>query len=291
MSRIDQALRRVGQPENTNSTEQSVFVDAWPIETVPGEDSAAVKEAVADSSGIAPSIISAPRSRIRFAAAWRERLAQEPDGDPALIEQFRRLAATLHHAKQANGIRSVMVSSAMPDDGKTFTAINLALVLANSYRYQVLLVDADLRRPSIPSVVDLADGAGLSEALRAATDQKVTLVPISPRLTVLPAGQAISNSIEALTSPRMRQILDEAITRFDWVILDAPPVRATADARIITQFVDGTLLVVRAGQTHFDDVQRAVDAIGREHILGVVLNGAENDSTPAYYGQAPGLQP
>jgi capsular exopolysaccharide synthesis family protein len=163
------------------------------------------------------------------------------------------------------------------------TAVNLALVLAESYRYRVLLVDADLRRPSIPSVVDIAEGSGLSAALIAPTEQTLALVPITSRLTLLPAGHPISNSIEALTSPRMRQILDEAAARFDWVILDAPPVGPTTDARLLAQMVGGTLLVIHAGQTQCPDVQKAVDAIGREQILGVVLNGVEKESDDEYY--------
>ncbi len=85
-----------------------------------------------------------------FSSKWRECLASGSEGDPALVEQFRRLAGVLHHAQAANGLRSVMVTSAMPGDGKTLTAINVAFVLAESYRARVLLVDADLRRPSIP---------------------------------------------------------------------------------------------------------------------------------------------
>lgn len=176
-----------------------------------------------------------------------------------------------------------MITSASPGDGKTLTAVNLALVLAESYRYNVLLVDADLRRPSIPSVLDLSQGSGLSEVLRAPTEQKLALVPVTERLTLLPAGQPIANSIEALTSPRMRQILQEASTRFDWVILDAPPVGPTTDARILTQMVNGTLFVIHAGQTQYPDVQMAIDGIGREQILGVVLNGVEQTPSSDYY--------
>ncbi len=221
---------------------------------------------------------------VGFSSAWRERLAHGPQGDPSLVEQFRRLAATLHQAKQMNAIRTVMVSSAQPGDGKTMTAVNLALVLAESYRYNVLLIDADLRRPSIPSVVDLVEGTGLSEGLRSSTEQKLALIRLTPGLTLLPAGQPIANSIEALTSPRMRHILDEAVTRFDWIIVDAPPSGATADARILAQMVDGTLFVIRAGETQAPDVQAAVDALGRERILGVVFNCFEGLKPQDYYG-------
>ena len=181
-----------------------------------------------------------------------------------------------------------MVTSASPGDGKTLTAVNLALVLAESYRYNVLLLDADLRRPSIPNVMDIGAGSGLSEALRSPVERKLALVPITPRLTVLPAGQPIANSIEALTSPRMQQILDEAATRFDWVILDAPPVGPATDARLLTQMVGGTLFVIHAGHTQFPDVQKAIDALGRQQILGVVLNGVEPGIPGAYdYYSAP----
>jgi capsular exopolysaccharide synthesis family protein len=211
-------------------------------------------------------------------------LASGSEGDPALVEQFRRLAGVLHHAQSANGLRSVMVTSAMPGDGKTLTAINVAFVLAESYRARVLLVDADLRRPSIPSVTDATGGCGLSDALVATTEQRLALISLSPRLTLLPAGKPIANSLEALTSPRMRQILSEAITRFDWVILDSPPVGATADAHLLTEMVGGTLFVVHAGKTQFSAVQRAIDGLGRDRILGVVLNGVAREDEIAYYG-------
>lgn len=285
MSRIDEALRRTGgagNPVTPAAADQELFLPAWSVAGGDGTREEPPAAETADKPGVLQERPAAP-GVLSFSSAWRERLAIGPDGNPALIEQYRRLAATLHHAKLSSGLRSVMVTSARPGDGKTLTAVNLAIVLAESYRSQVLLVDADLRRPSIPTVVDVGAGAGLSEALRAQTEQKLALVPVTPRLTILPAGQAIANSIEALTSPRMRQILDEAVTRFDWVILDAPPVGPATDARLLTQMVEGTLFVIHAGQTQYEDVSQALDALGREHILGVVLNGVEDASGGDYY--------
>jgi capsular exopolysaccharide synthesis family protein len=208
-----------------------------------------------------------------------------------MVEQFLRLAGTLHKAKRLHGLRSVMVTSAGAGDGKTLTAINLALALATSYNSEVLLIDADLRRPSIPSVLDLDLKAGLSEALNAKTEQKLALVKVAQGLTILPAGRPVSNSIEAVTSPRMQQILGEAATRFDWVILDAPPVGITTDARLLTEFVGGTLFVIRAGRSQHDDVVRAIDAIGRENLLGIVLNGAQQQPQSSYYYAAEPQEP
>ena len=288
MSRIDEALRLAKgkiTDDDPAASDQRAFTPAWTVsedESLkgPGPDSARESTAFG-SAGLTES---KPRGILSFSSAWRERLAGGPDGDPGLVEQFRRLAATLHHAQQNNGIRSVMVTSASPGDGKTLTAVNLALVLAESYRYNVLLVDADLRRPSIPSLIDLSDGSGLSDALRAETEQKLALVPITSRLTLLPAGRAIANSIEALTSPRMRHILDEASRRFDWIVIDAPPVGLTTDARLLSQMVGGTLFVIHAGQSQYGDVQTAMSARGRDQILGVVLNGVEGQTTQPYYG-------
>lgn len=290
MSRIDEALRRShpggAQTADTEPDDaapaQKEFSAAWVLADQPRLGSG---EPVTGTLPVATSGNDAPAA-LSFSSSWRERLAGGPDSNPELTEQFRRLAATLHHAQRNSGLKSVMVTSASPGDGKTLTAVNLAMVLAESYRYRVLLVDADLRRPSIPSVVDLGDGAGLSDALRATKEQKLALVPLTPRLTLLPAGQAIANSIEALTSPRMRQILDEASARFDWVILDAPPVGPTADARLLTQLVGGTLFVIHAGQTQYPAVQKALDFLGREQILGVVLNGVEPKNAEPYYGVA-----
>lgn len=284
MGRIDEALKRTtaGDADEAPSSSGQLFKPAWTVTDAAAE---AVRARPEDTSILAQPVAGADPTggMVRFSSQWRERLAVGPDNDVGLTEQFRRLAATLHHAHQANGLRDVMLTSAAPGDGKTLTAVNLALVLAESYRYRVLLIDADLRRPSIPNVVDLTEGSGLSEALIAPTEQKLALVPITARLTLLPAGRPIANSIEALTSPRMQQILEEAGSRFDWVILDAPPVGPATDARLLAQMVGGTLFVIHAGQTQCPDVQKAIDAIGRDQILGVVLNGVEDAGADAYY--------
>lgn len=275
MSRIDDALRRTREAADQNRPDQDrnrMFEPAWEV--------AGARSPQGEASGRPGSGVHRP---LHFSAAWRDRLARGPAGNAALIEQFRRLAATMHHLQQSNGIRTLMVTSATPGDGKTLSAINLAIVLAESYRSRVLLVDADLRRPSIPSVVELGGGTGLSEALRAAQDQKLALVPLNANLTLLPAGQPIVNSIEALTSPRMRVILDEAVARYDWVILDAPPVGPAADARLLAQMVDGVLFVVRAGKTPFQVVRKSIETLGRDRILGVVLNGVDAEPMDGYY--------
>lgn len=280
MSRLDEALTRA-EGGVARRDEGGAFAPAWKLVDEEGKTS----NELLDSTATIDGTDQGPwrQAMVSFSSKWEQRLAKAPDGDPLMIEQYRRLAANLHHAQQASGIRSVMITSAMPGDGKTLTAVNLALVLSDSYRKRVLLVDADLRRPSIPAVVDQFNGCGLSEVLRATREQKIALIRLSQGLTILPAGQPISNSIEALTSPRMRQILQEATEKYDWVVLDAPPAGQTTDARILTQMVDTSLFVVHAGRTQYPDVRRALDTLGTERIFGVVLNGVEESDTKHYY--------
>lgn len=289
MSRIDQALERHlrGGRAPLAPGVQKEFTSPWSPDEV-GVGVAAPPE----PAGPRPSNFETMGRRaepdrnamVALSSAWRERLADGHNADPTLLEQFRQLAGTLFHLQRANNLRSVMVTSATPGDGKTLVSVNLALVLAESYRARVLLVDADLRKPSIPAVLPMAAGVGLSEALRADNDAPLALLQLTPTLTLLPAGQPIPNSLEALTSPRMRSIMEEAVERFDWVVLDAGPIGPTTDPRVLTTLVDGALFVVRAGVTQFDDVQKGIEALGRDHLLGIVLNGVDGVATTPYYG-------
>jgi len=213
-------------------------------------------------------------------------LAQKVVIDSAIVpvsrEQYRRLAAALHHAQAARGVRVVMIASAAVGEGKTLTASNLALTLSESYQRTVLLIDADLRRPSVHKVFRTDGSPGLTEGLMADVDRKLALHQVTPRLTILPAGQASSDPMAGLTSPRMRRLLEEAREAFAWVIIDTPPVGLLTDANLLASMVDGAVLVVHAGVTPYDQVKRAVEAIGANKMLGVVLNRAE---TPVHgYG-------
>lgn len=154
----------------------------------------------------------------------------------------------------------------------------------------MLLVDADLRRPSLGEMTGVVRSTGLSQALKAKTEQKLTVIPLTPTLTLLPGGAPDPDPISGLTSDRMRHILRDAAAQFDWVILDAPPVGPIADAHLLAEMVDGTLLVVRAARTQCAPTQKAIEAIGHERLLGVVLNGVERDSLRQYgkyYGGYP----
>jgi protein-tyrosine kinase len=146
----------------------------------------------------------------------------------------------------------------------------------------VLLIDADLRRPSIRDTSHMPNVRGLSDGLRARTDQKLTVFRLTEKLSLLPAGRPDPDPMGSLTSTRMRRILDDACSSYDWVVVDAPPVGTVSDASILAEMVDGTLLVVRAGKTDCDLSKKAIDAIGRQRILGAVLNAVEDMDSTSY---------
>jgi len=287
VGRIEEALRRANSEDVVGRTadQQRQFVSAWgvtgPQATPRPVSRPATHEVVSEAfdrlldrstSDVLPALV----------GAWGERLVMDPRCSPMLVEQFRRLAAVLHKSQTMDGTKIVMVTSAAPADGKSLTAINLALSLSGSYKRRVLLIDGDLRRPSISQSLGLQRSAGLSEVLKANSEQKLTLIPITPTLTLLPAGRPDPDPVGGLTSERMRRILSEASARFDWVVLDAPPIGLLADANLMAEEVDRTLLVVRAGQTQYPLVEKAIEAVGRDRLLGVVLNGVESNVVDPY---------
>ncbi len=224
----------------------------------------------------------------RLDARLTEKIVVDHNMSPASREQYRRLAAVLHDAHNTSGLRVIMVASAVAGEGKTLTASNLALTFSESYQKRVLLVDADLRRPSLHTVFRLDTALGLGDGLMSTGETKMLVRQVSARLAVLPAGRPSSDPMAGLTSHRMRVLLEEAKQSFDWVILDTPPVMLLPDAHLLASMVEGAVLVVRADSTPHELVKRSADAIGRAKILGVVLNRAEasgrHDDHYQYYG-------
>jgi capsular exopolysaccharide synthesis family protein len=205
-------------------------------------------------------------------------------GNTQSIEQYRRLAARLHVAQSEQRTRVVMVTSALPGEGKTLSAANLALTLSESYRRQVLLVDADLRRPCVHDIFRLPNLGGLNDGVKSDTYRKVPLIKVTEHLTVLTAGRPDPDPMSVLSSNRMRQVIEEAGATFEWVIVDTPPIGMLSDAHLLTSLVDTVLLVVEAAETPLDAIKTAVDVVGRDRILGVILNRADDALPHVRYG-------
>jgi capsular exopolysaccharide synthesis family protein len=207
------------------------------------------------------------------------------DGIGALpVEQYRRLAAALEHLQAERGAKTLMVTSALPGEGKTLTITNLALTLSESYQRRVLLVDADLRHPSIQQSFGLGPGAGLRDDLRSASGTLST-IQVSLHLSVLLAGSADADPMAELSSDRMRPLIQDAASQFDWVLIDTPPVCLLPDAHLIERATDGVLLVIGAKATPYQMVARAIAELGHDRIVGTVLNRAEDYALAArnYY--------
>jgi protein-tyrosine kinase len=205
----------------------------------------------------------------------------------AALEQYRRLAAVLHEQQVQSQLKTVMITSAVPNEGKTLTVVNLALTLSESYARRVLVIDADLRWPSLHSVLGIPNDRGLSEALRDG-HQGLHLTEVSSRLSALTAGEPGPSPLAGLSSARMGEVLDECAARFDWVLIDTSPVGVLPDAQVLARRVGGVLLVIGAGSTPAAAIDRAVGELGGpEAILGTVLNRVEERriAESGYYGQ------
>jgi capsular exopolysaccharide synthesis family protein len=223
----------------------------------------------------------------RFGKEAASKVVVGPNPHAALVEQYRRLGAALHHHQLQGGAHTLMVTSAVASEGKTLTATNLALTLSHSYKRRVLLIDADLRRPSVHDVLALPNTVGLTDILRHNDRVKMRFHQVSPMLSVLTAGRPVSDPMAGLVSETMSRILSEAAEQFDWVIVDTPPVALLPDANLLAAMIDTALLVVSANATPYPLVARAVQAIGEQRILGVVLNRmahAEMIGAYNYYG-------
>jgi protein-tyrosine kinase len=195
-------------------------------------------------------------------------------------EQYRQLRTRLSHTEGASNLRTVLITSPQKGEGKSVTAANLALTMAQELQRRVIIVEADLRKPSLQHLFGLPAGAGLSEYLSGAAELKdvMRFLP-DHNLTVIHAGAAPTNPAELLGSTAMRRLLDQLRTRYDRVLLDTPPVLPLADVAVLAPLVDGTLLVVRAGVTPKPAIENALRAFDSSRLLGVVLNesGMEQD--------------
>jgi protein-tyrosine kinase len=203
-------------------------------------------------------------------------------------ENFKLLRAQIMFAKDRKRPRTIMVTSATPGDGKTFVAANLAASIASGIDEHVLLVDCDLRRPDIHKMFGLSGAKGLHEHLANGTDLETLLIKTKiNKLTLLPAGYPPDNPSELLASGAMKSFLEEIRDRYDdrIIVLDTAPSQVLAEANILSNFVDGVIFVVRAEKTPKELISKAISALGKDKILGIVFNGysQEQKSYGKYY--------
>jgi capsular exopolysaccharide synthesis family protein len=198
-------------------------------------------------------------------------------------ERFRALKAKLYQMRDGKSLKTILVTSAVPWEGKTFTAVNLALTIAQEIGQKVLLVDADLRKPSIDKVLGVSKEKGLADFLgQGSPATKIVLKTNFSNLHVVQAGNISQRPTELLNTQGMREFLASAAEQFDWVIVDSPPIVPLADAELISTLVDGVLLVVRAYHTPTSLITKAVQTLQGRNVLGIVFNGIEKSRGPKY---------
>lgn len=198
--------------------------------------------------------------------------------DSYVAEQFRALRGRIDALEDQGNLRSVMVTSAMPGEGKTTAAVNLGIVTGLSLDRRVLLIDCDMRRPSVHQSLGLQPTNGLAEVLDGKVDPDVAITRVEgANLDVLPVRGRPANPSELLGSPRMVNLMTELRSRYDRIILDTPAALGLPDAKSVSEFCDGIVVVVRAGRTRQEDTETVVEILGRQRVVGIVLNGAEID--------------
>jgi protein-tyrosine kinase len=295
MSRIHEALKKAEEERSPT---------AWAEETKPGD--CAVAES-AHSDGVAqrsPEILSLPTPVEPFPTSKCLRLdelrqrCRKPgwkfDADTIVFgnklssarcaEQFRTLRSRLYSVRGTPPIRTLLVTSTLPGEGKTFVAANLGQAIVRQPERRALLIDADLRASRLHCPLGAPSSPGLSDYLRGEADEfSIMQSDAQGNLFLIPAGKPASNPAELLANMQLKSLLDRLAPLFDWIILDAPPVLPVADASVLAGLCDGVIFVVRAGSTAFDLAQTACQELREKNLLGVVLNRAEEEATYGAY--------
>ncbi len=228
----------------------------------------------------APQSISQKNEKIEssnfFGRKWDKRLSKAIYDDLSLPEVFRILRSRiLYPLEDTTAIKTIMLTSAVPSEGKSFITANLGISLAQGMDQHALIVDCDLRRPTLASLFGMAENAGLVDYLRDNVQLSELIDQTGvEKLTVLASGTPPPNPAELLSSSRMRALVEELSCRYDdrIILFDTPPVLVAAETSVLAGLVDCVILVVRQGVSSKAEIQKVIDKIGQERIFGIVFN-------------------
>jgi protein-tyrosine kinase len=206
-------------------------------------------------------------------------------------EEYRTLRSRLYHMREKMTLKKLLVTSALPKEGKSFTASNLAQVLVRQHGRRVLLIDADLRGPRLHLMLGTSSSPGLSDYLQGKSDE-FSIMQRGPmeNLFLIPSGDEISDPAELVSNGRLKFLLQRVEALFDWIVIDSPPAVPVSDASVLAKSCDGVLMVVRSNVTPTNMARRAREDFPDQALVGVVLNGTDSDSVPysRYYYPAYG---
>lgn len=213
------------------------------------------------------------------------------NGDDSVrgTEEFRTLRSRLYQLREKMTLKTLLVTSALPKEGKSFTAANLAQVIVRQHGRRVLLIDADLRGPRLHQVLGTPRGPGLSEYLQGKTDE-FSIMQQGPmeNFFFIPSGDGIEDPAELVGNGRLKMLVQRVGSLFDWIIIDSPPAIPVSDASLLAGACDGVLMVVRSNATPADAARKARMEFPEQALVGVVLNGTNEDAAPyaRYYYEA-----
>lgn len=294
MSRIHEALKKaeleLGEdtkaPE-TVATEPSILTEDTPLSMSAGFETVRSRELA--SANFEPLTLDALRQQCP-PSEWRPDskavLFAESGGHmrPSGAEEFRTLRSRLYHIRERQPLQTVLVTSALPSEGKTFVTLNLARAISQQEHRSVLVIDADLRISRIHEGLGAAPAPGLAEYLKGEADA-LSVLQRGPEdnLFVIAGGVTNANPVELLGTGRLRTLLNRFTPVFDWILLDSPPAVFLSDAGILSKVSDGVLMVVQSGVTPFDTAQRACREFPEKQLVGVVLNRVPPGAGYGYY--------
>jgi receptor protein-tyrosine kinase len=212
---------------------------------------------------------------VAFSPAPESHLLDLNNSHETPAEEFRTLRTRLNHLQSLQPLHTIVVTSPSPAEGKTFTAVNLALAQSHLAESSVLLGDFDLRRPIVHNLFQIDRAPGLSDFLtgQCTFAQAIRRVE-AMNLYLLPAGSPVKNPLELLNMRQAKLLFEELPRTFNWSVFDTPPLLFSADANLLSTMADGTILVVKIGSTTFDNVTRAMQSLCENNVLGIVANGA-----------------
>ncbi|MGC2270872.1 MAG: CpsD/CapB family tyrosine-protein kinase [Candidatus Sulfotelmatobacter sp.] len=198
-------------------------------------------------------------------------------------EKFRFLAVRLRQLRQSRPLKKILITSTIPQEGKSTVAANLACTLARRRQQKTLLLEGDLRRPTVAAQFGLGKVPGLCERLSGQTESLNIYRLESLGLWVLPAGTAPQNPLELMQSGKLSSLMDRLEAWFDWIVIDSPPVLPLADTSVLSRLADGILLVTRKGTTEKQQLQRGLEALEKSKLLGALVNASANAAHSDYY--------
>jgi len=219
------------------------------------------------------------------------RLVSLMEGANPAAEAFRLLAVRLRHRRKETNLRKLLITSTIPDEGKSVVSANLSCALAAGSRQKVLLVGGDIRRPTLGRVFGLDQGPGLCELLEGSQNLASSVLHLKEAgIWLLPAGLIKGSALEILQSNKLPVLMEQLTSLFDWVVVDSPPILPLADTSVWARLADGILLVARPGVTKKRLLQKGLEAIDKKKMVGALLNSYKSveEGTYYYYGTASG---